>query len=126
MGNNSYGQLGRPPIEGEIYQSSLKVHKIELDEKVKQVVCGMDQTLLLTKSGRVYSCGLGADGQTGLYHKFRVPSGSEYPPIYLSIGLGHYDVTGIPQLVKGDIENENIVQISCIADTCLAVSGLLD
>ncbi|CAD5112621.1 DgyrCDS1837 [Dimorphilus gyrociliatus] len=101
LGNNSYGQLGRQPVEGEIYKSSLKVHKIELDETVKQVVCGMDQTLLLTTSGKVYACGLGADGQTG---------------------LGHYNVTGTPMLVKGDIENEHIVQISCIADTCLAVS----
>lgn len=30
-----------------------------------QVVCGQDHTLILTEDGRVYSCGLGVDGQTG-------------------------------------------------------------
>ena len=30
-----------------------------------QVVCGQDHTMFLTEDGEVYSCGLGADGQTG-------------------------------------------------------------
>lgn len=30
-----------------------------------QVCCGLDHTLVLTTDGNVYSCGLGADGQTG-------------------------------------------------------------
>jgi len=32
-----------------------------------QVVCGQDHTLFLTEDGQVYSCGLGADGQTGMW-----------------------------------------------------------
>lgn len=31
-----------------------------------QVVCGQDHTLFLTEDGRVYACGLGSDGQTGI------------------------------------------------------------
>lgn len=69
-----------------------------------QVVCGQDHTLFLTQSGAVYSCGWGADGQTG---------------------LGHYNNQGIPVKVKGDIEGEKIVQISSAADCVLAINGLL-
>ncbi len=32
-----------------------------------QVVCGLDHTLLLAESGGVFSCGWGADGQTGIW-----------------------------------------------------------
>ena len=32
---------------------------------VCQVVCGQDHSLVLTDKGEVYSCGWGADGQTG-------------------------------------------------------------
>ena len=30
-----------------------------------QLACGMDHTLLLSDEGEVFSCGWGADGQTG-------------------------------------------------------------
>ena len=30
-----------------------------------QIACGMDHTLLLSDEGEVFSCGWGADGQTG-------------------------------------------------------------
>ena len=30
-----------------------------------QIACGMDHTLLLSDKGEVFSCGWGADGQTG-------------------------------------------------------------
>jgi len=102
LGNNSYGQCGVPSDLNAKEFSILKVHKIEgIDENIKEVVCGQDHTLLLTEDGKVYSCGWGADGQTG---------------------LGHYKNQFTPCLVKGDIENEKIVQLSCAADCVLAVS----
>ena len=30
-----------------------------------QIACGMDHTLLLSDEGEVFTCGWGADGQTG-------------------------------------------------------------
>ncbi|RWS05860.1 Williams-Beuren syndrome chromosomal region 16 protein-like protein [Dinothrombium tinctorium] len=100
LGNNAYGQCGRPIIEKEIFHGSRKVNKIYgIDEKVSEVVCGQDHTLFLTENGSVYSCGWGADGQTG---------------------LGHYGNAAIPTKVKGDIEGEKIVSLSSSADSVLA------
>ncbi len=56
----------------------------------------------MTQNGSVYSCGWGADGQTG---------------------LGHYQNQAIPQKVKGDIDGENIKHISSAADCVLAING---
>lgn len=67
-----------------------------------QIVCGQDHTLFLTEDGKVYACGWGADGQTG---------------------LGHNKNVGIPQNVKGDIENEKILDVSSSADGVLACNG---
>lgn len=58
--------------------------------------------LLLTQSGKVYSCGWGADGQTG---------------------LGHYNSEQNLKRVLGDIENEKIVKISSKCDCVLAING---
>lgn len=69
---------------------------------VLQIVCGQDHTLFLTEDGKVYACGWGADGQTG---------------------LGHNKNVGIPQNVKGDIENEKILDVSSSADGVLACNG---
>ena len=41
------------------------------------------------------------------------------------LGLGHYDNQFTPSLVKGEIENEKIIQLSCAADCVLAVSGIV-
>lgn len=58
--------------------------------------------MFVTELGRVYACGWGADGQTG---------------------LGIFDNTGIPSPIKGDITTENIVKIACTADCVLALNG---
>ncbi|XP_035207669.1 RCC1-like G exchanging factor-like protein isoform X2 [Stegodyphus dumicola] len=101
LGNNSYGQCG-VPFDATDKSDNIKVYKVEgLSEDVSEVVCGQDHTLFLTTSGKVYSCGWSADGQTG---------------------LGHYSNQFTPARVKGDIEGEKIVQISCAADCVLAVS----
>ncbi|XP_058425189.1 RCC1-like G exchanging factor-like protein isoform X3 [Diceros bicornis minor] len=66
LGNNSYGQCGRKVVENEIYSESHKVHRMQdFDGQVVQVACGQDHSLFLTDKGKVYSCGWGADGQTG-------------------------------------------------------------
>lgn len=101
LGNNAYGQCGRSIIEDENYSKNPNINTMKFNEDIKQVVCGQDHTLLLTSKGEVYSCGLGADGQTG---------------------LGHYDCESQPTKVEGDIKGENILSISCRSDTVLAVS----
>ena len=72
------------------------------DDKVKDIICGLDHSLLLTENGKVFSCGWGADGQTG---------------------LGHFNSTGEWTQVLGDIENEKIVKIACKFDCVFALNG---
>uniref|UniRef100_A0A8D8PSU3 Williams-Beuren syndrome chromosomal region 16 protein homolog n=1 Tax=Cacopsylla melanoneura TaxID=428564 RepID=A0A8D8PSU3_9HEMI len=103
FGNNSFGQCGRGIVDGEEYHKKWYCHRIEEleGEQIVDVVCGQDHTLFLTASGRVYSSGWGADGQTG---------------------LGHYNNQDTPSRVKGDIQGENIVRLSCAVDCVLAVN----
>ncbi|XP_035876741.1 RCC1-like G exchanging factor-like protein isoform X2 [Phyllostomus discolor] len=103
MGNNSYGQCGRKVVENEVYSESHKVHRMQdFDGQVVQVACGQDHSLFLTDKGEVYSCGWGADGQTG---------------------LGHYNITSVPTKLGGDLASVNIVQVATYGDCCLAVSA---
>jgi alpha-tubulin suppressor-like RCC1 family protein len=102
FGMNAYGQLGRRISEKEDYTKSCFVHRVPIPEMVKDIVCGQDHSLFLTRSGSVYSCGLGADGQTG---------------------LGHFNNQADPMQVTGDLENENIIQVSSCADSNLALNG---
>nr|XP_048679995.1 RCC1-like G exchanging factor-like protein isoform X48 [Caretta caretta] len=102
MGNNSYGQCGRKVTEGEIYSESHLIHRLrKFEGRVVQIVCGQDHSLFRTERGDVYSCGWGADGQTG---------------------LGHYNITSVPTKLGGDIAGVNIVQVATYGDSCLAVS----
>ncbi|XP_060579337.1 RCC1-like G exchanging factor-like protein isoform X2 [Ruditapes philippinarum] len=106
QGNNAYGQCGRPSVEGESFHKVFNIQRVEgLPDNVSKVVCGQDHTLFLTKDGKVYSCGLGADGQ---------------------LGLQSFESVGIPQQVKGDIEGVNIVDIASRTDCVLAVSNTGD
>lgn len=102
LGNNSYGQCGRPIVDHEIYSHSSVVHRIKyLPENIVKVVCGQDHSFFLVDTGEVYSCGLAADGQTG---------------------LGTYREEWKPSQVKGDIEGVKIVDVAGTADCVLAVS----
>ncbi|XP_022685675.1 RCC1-like G exchanging factor-like protein [Varroa jacobsoni] len=103
LGNNSLGQCGRPIIENESYFGRDLLHRVEGDglNNVVKTVCGLDHTFFLTASGKVFACGWGADGQTG---------------------LGHYKTVGIPQEVGGDISGERIVLLSSRADCVLALN----
>ncbi|KAL6087634.1 hypothetical protein STEG23_035378 [Scotinomys teguina] len=103
MGNNSHGQCGREVVEDEVYSESHKVHRMQdFDGQVVQVVCGQDHSLFLTDRGEVYSCGWGADGQTG---------------------LGHYNITSTPTKLGGDLAGVTVVQVATYGDCCLAVSS---
>ena len=104
LGNNSFGQCGRPIIEDENYFGSKRVHHIEgLASNLKQIECGQDHSFFLTDTGELYACGWGADGQTG---------------------LGHMNSEHRPTRVKGDIEGTRIVKVSSCADTTLALDDL--
>ncbi|XP_068456968.1 RCC1-like G exchanging factor-like protein [Clinocottus analis] len=103
MGNNAYGQCGRRIIEDEVYSGSHIIHKMKgFDSRVTQVACGQDHSLFLTESGKVFACGWGADGQTG---------------------LGHHDISARPVEVGGDLSGVEVQQISTYGDCSLAVSA---
>ncbi|XP_012382723.1 RCC1-like G exchanging factor-like protein isoform X2 [Dasypus novemcinctus] len=103
MGNNAYGQCGRKVVGDEVYSESHTVHRMQdFDGQVVQVACGQDHSLFLTDKGEVYSCGWGADGQTG---------------------LGHYNITSSPTKLGGDLAGVTVVQVATCGDCCLAVSA---
>lgn len=101
LGDNSYGQCGRPILKNEQYKGNPRIYSVEIEEPVDNVVCGQDHSIFLTKNGKIYSCGWGADGQTG---------------------QGHYQNEWRTSRVRGDIDGEKIVQVSCAADCILALS----
>ncbi|KAK7084561.1 Williams-Beuren syndrome chromosome region 16 protein [Halocaridina rubra] len=103
VGNNAYGQCGRPVITSEDYSKGGVYHRLqELSGlQIHQIECGQDTSFFLSKDGVVYSCGWGADGQTG---------------------RGHYNNEPRVGPVVGDIVGENIVKVSCRADCALALN----
>ncbi|XP_045609753.1 RCC1-like G exchanging factor-like protein [Procambarus clarkii] len=103
VGSNGYGQCGRPIIPNEDYGKQAVYHRIRALDGVKvcQVECGQDTSFFLSEEGVVYSCGWGADGQTG---------------------RGHYNNEPNVGPVMGDVVGEKIVKISCRADCALALS----
>ncbi|XP_047530126.1 RCC1-like G exchanging factor-like protein [Vanessa atalanta] len=103
LGNNAYGQCGRKINANEEYRGSMASHNIKKlgKEKIVDICCGQDHSLFITESGNVYSCGWGADGQTG---------------------LGTYENQGFPAAVKGDITSEKIVKVASTADCVLALN----
>ncbi|XP_046907833.1 RCC1-like G exchanging factor-like protein [Hypomesus transpacificus] len=103
LGNNAYGQCGRKIVEDEIYSCSHVIHKmLGFDSTVTQVACGQDHSLFLTETGKVYACGWGADGQTG---------------------LGHLDMSATALPVRGDLAGVKVTQVTTYGDCSLAVSA---
>ncbi|CAG9855374.1 unnamed protein product [Phyllotreta striolata] len=103
LGNNSFGQCGRRVVPDENYGMSNYIHHIEnIDgKKIVDVECGQDHSLAVTEDGGVYSCGWGADGQTGLEH---YKNCSEFTK------------------VNGDISSEKIVKVSSKSDFVMALN----
>ncbi|KAK3722084.1 hypothetical protein QZH41_019834, partial [Actinostola sp. cb2023] len=101
VGGNSQGQCGIGDKTINHLRDFQRIHLPEEKEKIVKVVCGLDHSLFLTDSGKVFACGWGADGQTG---------------------QGHYqDEPGIKQ-VKGDLDSVTVKDIASSADCCLAIS----
>lgn len=105
LGNNAYGQCARHVNENEEYSGSQLIHRLNPDtfknQRIVDVVCGQDHSFFIAETGTVYSCGWGADGQTG---------------------LGHYNNYPSPQCLEGDIKNEKIVKVSGVGDCVLALN----
>ena len=99
-GNNAYGQCGRAVIEDEDYFVNQVVHELEV-EHIKAVVAGQDHSLMVSVTGEVFSCGWGADGQTG---------------------LGHYNNCSVPTKLGGDLQGERVVKVAGAADCVLALT----
>eukprot|EP00794_Sanderia_malayensis_P012241 gene12241-13502_t len=99
-GSNIQGQCGLPKDFHFCEEFQRVLLPFDYND-VKEVACGMDHTLILTKQGQVYSTGLGADGQTG---------------------TGKYDCEyGFAEVI-GDITNEKVTQVSTTTDICLALT----
>ncbi|KAL3289606.1 hypothetical protein HHI36_023018 [Cryptolaemus montrouzieri] len=103
FGNNAYGQCGRPSIQDEDYIKSNYIHFIKNlgGKQIIDIECGQDHSLALTEDGSVYSCGWGADGQTG---------------------LGHFNNCSSFSKVMGDISKEKIVKLSSRCDFVMALN----
>uniref|UniRef100_A0A7N8X1T9 RCC1 like n=1 Tax=Mastacembelus armatus TaxID=205130 RepID=A0A7N8X1T9_9TELE len=101
MGNNVYGQCGRQIIEDEVYRINFRFTLADGPICFFQVACGQDHSLFLTETGKVFACGWGADGQTG---------------------LGHHNISSSPVELGGDLAGVKVQQISTYGDCSLAVS----
>lgn len=107
LGNNAYGQCGRRITPNEKYSENQIAHIIQEvgmpgEERIATIQCGQDHSIFVTETGSVFSCGWGADGQTG---------------------LGHYNSVGTPTRVTGDIASEKIVKVAGNVDCVLALNG---
>uniref|UniRef100_A0A8P4KM97 RCC1 like n=1 Tax=Dicentrarchus labrax TaxID=13489 RepID=A0A8P4KM97_DICLA len=100
MGNNAYGQCGRRIVEDEVYRCVL-IQIFQFHFFHTSLMCFHDLLLFLTEKGKVFACGWGADGQTG---------------------LGHHNVSPSPVEVGGDLAGVEVQQISTYGDCSLAVS----
>eukprot|EP01035_Chromulina_nebulosa_P017265 gene17265-22797_t len=104
FGKNDYGQLGhnnRIPLNDpkllETIDLSLQIPLKDLANTVVDVCCGQGHTLLLTKSGRIYSWGDNRRGQ---------------------LGHSHFESCAIPRLVGHDPSNTP-------ASTAVQIKGTL-
>uniref|UniRef100_A0A182QQ89 RCC1-like domain-containing protein n=1 Tax=Anopheles farauti TaxID=69004 RepID=A0A182QQ89_9DIPT len=102
LGNNAYGQCGRSIVPDEDYFRNPIANAVAgIDEPVRAVECGQDHSLMVTESGRVFTCGWSDDGQAG---------------------QGRYGLIDEPGPAEGDIKGERIVKVSSSCDTVLAIN----
>ena len=101
LGDNAHGQCGRPIVDREDPAAPRPVQRLDV-EGVAGVVAGQDHSFFSTQNGSLFSCGWAADGQTG---------------------QGHYKSSGDPTLIRGDLEGEEVVKVTCAADCALALTS---
>jgi alpha-tubulin suppressor-like RCC1 family protein len=71
FGNSMYGQLGIGKSKWSNVEKPVCIAQPthlplpDPTDRIRQVVCGLDHTVFLTTTGRLYTCGWGADGQLG-------------------------------------------------------------
>lgn len=103
LGNNAYGQCGRSIVTREDYNKPSTGARLDgIDGRVVQVEAGQDTSFFVTNEGGLYSCGFGADGQTG---------------------RGHYGNEAVVGRVEGDLESVTVTKVACRADCVLALSA---
>ncbi|XP_048590690.1 RCC1-like G exchanging factor-like protein isoform X2 [Nematostella vectensis] len=100
IGGNSQGQCGFGGVTDKV-KSFQHLPLPDATGAIVKVVCGMDHSLLLSCDGKVFSCGWGADGQTG---------------------LGFFDDAVKVSQLEGELSGVKIKDISSAVDCCLAVS----
>lgn len=98
-GGNYHGQCGVGDLGSKLIRHFTKIP--DIPGKIVQIACGMDHTLLLSDEGEVFTCGWGADGQTG---------------------LGHFQNEATFKPIQGALKDVRIKQIATSADCCLALS----
>lgn len=105
LGNNAYGQCARAVVPGEDYASVNNLYNVKHlgGQRIVDVCCGQDHSLMLTEDGGVWACGWGADGQTG---------------------QGHFEASvAQPRAVAtGDVAGERIVKVASKGDFVLALN----
>jgi len=65
-GLNNFGQLGIGNTNNQSYLTQMKTNAITYITDVKQITSTIDNPILLTNSGNVYSCGVNNYGQLGI------------------------------------------------------------
>lgn len=89
-GSGDNGELGRGPIHTKNTAIPILVN---INHRIKQLVCGHDLTGLLTEQGDVYMCGKGNFGQLGIEdidHSWWPRKVHNLPSIHqISLGMNH-------------------------------------
>ncbi|GAB0092566.1 probable E3 ubiquitin-protein ligase HERC4 [Sergentomyia squamirostris] len=149
-GSTVNGELGLGGIEEDIILTPREIHWVDSAE-LEQAACGASHTLLLTRQGKVYSCGSNDYGQLGHELSRKRPQHIEslknYNIIQVSSGYGHsmalnewgqvftwgsdsqgqlgHETGGIqaaPRIVRS-LSTKHVVQIACGHNHCLALTN---
>ena len=89
MGDNDFGQLGLGHTNHVITPHEIDAAHFD-GQKVAAVACGFNHTMAITREGKLFSCGSGYNGSTG---------------------LGHTTHTNTPQPVVAPLANMRVMRI---------------
>ncbi|CAO4362667.1 unnamed protein product [Caenorhabditis nigoni] len=106
IGDNNFGQCGRDPTVLEHIvgsdESPLQPLTPPTSNPIISIHCSLDTSFLVDSEGKVFSFGLGEDGQCG---------------------NETYGIQWSPSLVKGDLEGVRIQKVTGSTDTVMALSN---